>query len=333
MNKRLTAVAAALAVLTTPAFGASALELYGKVNVTVQNTDIDSAGGDKWELKSNASRFGIKGELGIDEGFAGFYQLEWEVDPADNANGSTDNIKSRNQYVGLKGSAGQILVGRSDTPMKLAQNKIDLFNDLDGDLKAIFNGEIRANNIVHYTTPSFGGFKVNVASLFQEKVDTPAATDNDQDGFLDATSISLEWSNKDFYVALALDDNIGYTRANKRQGYLDGAQTTRAVVQYKIGDFQLGGMWQNHDNSQSGAAKIDEDGMLVSLAYNINSNLALKVQHGTADIIAKGGEQTSFGVDYKLAKNVMVFGFYTEETADGTNADKAYLGGGLEVKF
>jgi len=63
MNLRLTLLAAAVATVAAPTYAASALELYGKLNVTVQNTDTDTGAaastGDIWELKSNASRLGV----------------------------------------------------------------------------------------------------------------------------------------------------------------------------------------------------------------------------------------------------------------------------------
>ncbi|NQD38467.1 porin [Permianibacter sp. IMCC34836] len=338
MKMRLTLLAAAMATLSAPTFAASALELYGKLNVTVQNTDLDTgdtdanADGDVWEAKSNASRLGVKGELGIDDGFSAFYQAEWEVDSTETGGASTP-FKSRNIGVGLRGRAGQILVGRWDTPLKLAQGKVDLFNDLDGDIKAIFTGETRASNIVSYSSPKIaGGLVFNVSSILQEKVDAGTPSTENQDGPLDATSISVEWQGSNLFLALAMDQD------HNTGTYAEDSKTTRLVATYKLGDFQLGGLYQKQEDG----ADFDEDGMLLSVAYNVNEDNTIKLQHGESDIGSKGqigaegGEQTFLGWDHKLAKNIMVFAFYGEQTFDvlsATYPEKTFLAGGLEVKF
>jgi predicted porin len=64
------------------------------------------------------------------------YLFEWQVDLTDNSD--SDNIQSRNQYVGLKGDLGTFLLGRNDTVLKNSQGKIDLFSDYVADLKGLW---------------------------------------------------------------------------------------------------------------------------------------------------------------------------------------------------
>ena len=45
----------------------------------------------------------------------------------------------------------------------VAQKKIDLFNDLEGDIKNTFEGENRVSNIVIYRTPNLSNFTSMVA--------------------------------------------------------------------------------------------------------------------------------------------------------------------------
>ena len=144
-----------LAVLSAPVV--ADVTVYGKANVTIQNSDEGE--GSFTELKSNASRFGLKGSEVISEssGLQVVYKLEWQVDMSD-ASG-TGNLKSRNQFVGLKGGFGEVLVGRNDTALKQSQGKIDLFNDLEGDIKNVFEGENRLGDSVTYVSPSFSNVK------------------------------------------------------------------------------------------------------------------------------------------------------------------------------
>ena len=53
-------------------------KLYGKVNVSVVNSDSGSE--DTWKLNSNASRIGLKGSTQVSEGLTVFYKTEFQVD-------------------------------------------------------------------------------------------------------------------------------------------------------------------------------------------------------------------------------------------------------------
>ncbi|MEL7307146.1 MAG: porin, partial [Pseudomonadota bacterium] len=90
------------------------------------------------------------------------YKFEFGVDvsDADSKGDNEDNITARNQYVGVKGSFGQVVIGRNDTAMKQSQGKVDLFNDLEADIKNGFKGENRLGNTISYASNDFSGFKV-----------------------------------------------------------------------------------------------------------------------------------------------------------------------------
>ncbi|HEX4910549.1 MAG TPA: porin, partial [Permianibacter sp.] len=224
--------------------------------------------------------------------------------------------------------------------LKLAQGKVDQFNDLEfADMKFIFNGEVRANNTISYSSPKIAdGLVFNIASLLQEKVDTDASsTDDDQDGLFDVLSYSVEWQGKDLFASVSVMDNYGLDTAQK-DIYQDGGKTTRAVATYKIGPVQLGAMWQEYEEQtgtdSNGDGEIsDTDGMLLSVAYTFAEKHTLKLQHGQSDIKLDGGEQNYFGYDYKAAKNVTLFAVVGDQSQDADDKDKSYLAGGLKVVF
>ena len=67
----------------------------------------------------------------------------------------------------MKGSFGTLKLGTHDTPLKLAQLKADLFNDLKGDIKNITDGEnkIKRKSFVLYSSfPSF--ITTNIEKLY-----------------------------------------------------------------------------------------------------------------------------------------------------------------------
>lgn len=295
-----------------PAF--AGIDVYGKANITVQNSD--DGGVSQVELKSNASRFGVKGDEILGETLKVIYQFEWEVDP-DGKSGA-DNFSARNQFVGLAGSFGTIKVGRHDTALKTAQGDFDLFNDLEGDIKNVFNGENRLGNYIGYTTPEFAGaFSVTV-NLFPGE---DAAAGND--GIADGTSVSLNYETETIYAALARDSGIDG----------DDVDTTRAVGGYKFGAAQVNLIYQVTD-----AGATDGDGYGASFAWKFGKN-TFKLQYADADIYQVAGfedmleKQASVGLDHKLGDSTKLFGFYTTGDVAATGESNDYFGLGIQHKF
>ena len=300
-----------LALLSGLSFNALAeVDIYGKANVTVQSSDDGE--GSFTEIKSNASRFGLKGSEKISDGLEAVYKFEFQVDVSDaDSKGDDDNISARNQYVGFKGGFGQVVMGRNDTALKQAQGKLDLFNDLEGDIKNTFKGENRLGNSVSYASNSYEGFKVLASFIAEDDVDA-------KNGY----SVALTYGDAGLkksavYAAIAADSEV------------NGYDVVRATVQGKIEDFRLGAMYQTQEKVDGSA---EADGYLVNAAYLMGSN-TFKVQYQTMDFDDSDDKSAvSVGVDHKLNKNLKVFGFYSSFDMDN-NVDQDYLGLGMEYKF
>ncbi|QWF32196.1 porin [Pseudoalteromonas sp. SiA1] len=300
-----------LALLSGLSFNALAeVDIYGKANVTVQSSDDGE--GSFTEIKSNASRFGLKGSEKISDGLEAVYKFEFQVDVSDaDSKGDKDNISARNQYVGFKGGFGQVVIGRNDTALKQAQGKLDLFNDLEGDIKNTFKGENRLGNSVSYASNSYEGFKVLASFIAEDDVDA-------KNGY----SVALTYGDAGLkksavYAAIAADSEV------------NGYDVVRATVQGKIEDFRLGAMYQTQEKVDGSA---EADGYLVNAAYLMGSN-TFKVQYQTMDFDDSDDKSAvSVGVDHKLNKNLKVFGFYSSFDMDN-NVDQDYLGLGMEYKF
>jgi len=289
--------------------------VYGKLNLTLDAVDQDN-GDDQWELNSNASRFGVKGK-GAAGDLTAFYTLEWEVDIADNSKGSTDNIKSRNQFVGLRGDFGEILAGRNDTPLKKAQQKIDIFSDGAMDMKTALNGENRISGVVQYTTPKVNGFKAKVALIPGEDTGT-------NDGIADGVSTGFEFKTGDLLLSAAFDSGIDG----------DDTDTMRIAASYKLDDLKLGFIYQDTDVAGSSA-----DAYLASLAYTMDKTV-FKVQHVNSDIWSTGVSSkvkyetmTSVGIDYKYAKKTTFVGYYGMSEEGATGDEDSIFGIGVVQKF
>jgi len=298
-STKVLASAIALAV-ATPALAAD-VEVYGKANVSFQYADEGTDG--YTDFKSNASRFGLKGDYKLDDGLTVVYKYEMQIDLADEA--GEDNLKSRNQYVGLKGSFGEILIGRNDTMLKQSQGKIDLFNDYNGDLKKTWKGENRMGDSLTFKTKKFNNFQFGVTYIAEDEA-------NGQDGISTALMYGDKTLKKtNFYAAVAYDKDV--------KGY----EIARAVGHFKVGGVKLGFGVQNQEDG-SGS---DKSGYLANLAYPMDKT-TFKAQYQTIE----DDSTASIGVDYKLGKKTKIFAWLTNFDSEMSD-DKTYLAIGIEHKF
>lgn len=285
--------------------------VYGKLWISVESQD--TASGTEVDMVSNASRLGIKGSMDFGEGIEAIYQAEYEVDPVDGtADESKDRtFKQRNSFVGLKGSMGTIFLGKHDTATKKSQKKIDLFNDLAGDIKNILQGENRMSDLVGYTTPKINGF----SATFNAIKGTEGLGD---DSIGDSTSTSISYDSENFYIALAFDSE------------LKGYDSTRLTLQIPFNRSQLGIMFQDSKKLSTG---VEEDGYVISFSQKVGDKGTLKFQQAESDMKLDSGKQFSFGYDYKLSSKAKAFFFFTDLSGDNTSKEKEITGIGFEYKF
>ena len=285
--------------------------VYGKLWISVESQD--TASGTEVDMVSNASRLGIKGSMDFGEGIEAIYQAEYEIDPVDGtADESKDRtFKQRNSFVGLKGSVGTIFLGKHDTATKKSQKKIDLFNDLAGDIKNILQGENRMSDLVGYTTPKINGF----SATFNAIKGTEGLGD---DSIGDSTSTSISYDSENFYIALAFDSE------------LKGYDSTRLTLQIPFNRSQLGIMLQDSEKLSTG---VEEDGYVISFSQKVGDKGTLKFQQAESDMKLDSGKQFSFGYDYKLSSKAKAFFFFTDLSGDNTSKEKEITGIGFEYKF
>ncbi|CCQ10178.1 putative outer membrane porin [Pseudoalteromonas luteoviolacea B = ATCC 29581] len=282
------------------------VDVYGRANVSVQSSDEGE--GSTTEIKSNASRFGVKGSEKLDNGLEVIYKMEFQVDVADDEG---DNIKARNQYVGLKGGFGEVVVGRNDTAFKQSQGKLDLFNDLEGDIKRLFKGENRLGDTVSYKSMDLNGFRFLATYIAKDTSDGKSGV---------STAVTYGDSglkNSNVYVSLAADSEV--------KGY----DAVRFGVHTKVSGVKLGAMYQTQEKVDGTA---DADGYLLNAAYSMGAN-TFKVQYQTMDVDgADSLDGISLGIDHKLSKEAKLYGFYSTFDADSQTED-TYFGIGMQYSF
>ena len=344
MKKNLLAIAvgAALAAPMVPGMAqADGPKVYGKVNVSLENQDYDPGpaapkNDDEWELNSNASRLGVKGDFDLDVGdLKAIYKAEFEISVDDGDKGG-QTFAQRNIYGGFEGAFGTLKAGKFDTPTKTAQMDVDQFNDLSGDIKNIAAGENRVSNIIQYSTPKLGDMvTLNLAFIPNEDNDDFDGDGENENGLADSTSVSLVLEQDGFYAAVSHDTDMQDELVVDETGTSPVIDITRVAAGMDMNQFELGALYQLAEESEGDG---EENSYVVSGAYKID-RVKLKAQYGRVegDKTDNEGTQYAFGADYKLAKNSKVYAYFNElKYEDGTSGDeekKRTLGVGMEHKF
>ncbi len=301
MNKFSLCLGAILSFALVSGVQAQEVDFYGKINLSYQYSDED--GDTERELKSNASRVGVQGGQKLSDELEVFFKLEWQVDVADL--GGDDNLKSRNQYIGLKGSFGQIIAGRNDTMLKQSQGKVDLFNDYEADLKSRWKGENRLSETLTYITPEFDRFSAGVTYIIDDEV-TGTSAFSYQLRYGDPSLKKTDW-----YASMAFDDDV------------KGVDVLRMIVSTKIADTVIG-VGAQRQRLQDGDT---DNGWLISAKRKWHkANLKLQLQSMDSDT------SSSFGIDYPLAKNTKLYAWYTYGN-EAQAVDNQWLALGMEYKF
>ncbi|GAW94768.1 MULTISPECIES: porin [Colwellia] len=299
---------------TVPAMAAS-VDIYGRADVSVQSSD--DGDGRFTEIKSNASRLGFKGTHELSEGLEVVYKAEFEVD----IDGDGETFKTRNQYIGLRGFFGEVLLGKNDTMLKQSQGKVDIFSDYNGDIKHLWVGENRLSDTISYKSPKFKGLQFGLTYMAEDEIDAE-----------DAYSMAVFYGDKNLkksniYAAVAFDSDV---KGKSKDGAVSGHfETMRVTVSGKIAGVTLGLMLQNQEEIATGA---EMDGVMVSAKYSFD-NITLKGQFQAADHkVGDSRNGITAGIDYKLAKSTKLYVFYTSFDLDSAN-DEDYLAAGIQYKF
>ena len=289
---------------------------YGKANLSINRTDQNNT--NDVDLNSNASRIGVNGSKPISDNLKAVYQIEYEIFLDDGTDSDEDEFKQRNSFIGLEGDFGKVIVGKHDTLVKLAQGKVDQFNDLsNGDIKNLLQGENRASNIIIYTSPVYNGFTTKFAFVPDEE-----PTEND-----DMISASIR------YQLGSLTLNAAHEDGRTIDSTVDSL--TRVTAEYKFDNLSLGVLYQKADEINN-----DQDAFIFSGNYKLKDGLIAKFQYGESDDEEEKTKQIAVGADFKLNKQVKLFTYYSDisdyrsiDAGVASYNDNQTIAAGLEVKF
>lgn len=308
------ALAFALAIAVSPCTVSASdlIDFYGKLDISYDALD---PGEERWQ--NNVSRVGVRGGLALSEETRLLYQLEQGIDPVHGGLTRDTFFSMRNTFVGVEHERfGKLMVGTYDSPLKLAQGKIDVFNDHLGDIQTLFAGEIRARDSISYTSPLLGDI-VTARLLF-----VPA-----DDDFGNSHSLSLEYDKGGVFWAFAAD--IDMRKNDQRVARTMVHDSFRATLVVPFEAWQLGTMIQTSRLDDPGSLHDWEFGFTISASKTIAPFL-LQAQYSASDILVPDGRQLLFGLSTSITKDLRAYGIVSFlDRGDSQNAASL----GLEFKF
>ena len=256
MNKKSTYPALAIvSAMTVPmALQAQDLTVYGKMHYSIDYADATNLGGaddEDWATApSRASRLGVKGTEDLGNGMKAIFKIESQVGAV---------LGGRNTYVGLSSDKGTLLLGRHDTPYKVATGKIGLFGDTAADSNVVM-GTVQSNGgyslsyderrplLAMYVSPNMNGFSI-AAAVTSNSVAEAAGNDETE-----GASLAAMYNNGPFFAALAYEtyeDGAAVfgnaSGTNAAAGNNTDSDAVKIGLGYKANGFSVGFIHENID--------------------------------------------------------------------------------------
>lgn len=315
MNKKLLALAIAAALAPVAAMADSGnVQIGGVMHVSV---DSLSNGTDRnTNVSSNSSKIVFNGKEDLGNGL----KAVWEVTSYVRLDNSGSTLGDGNTYAGLAGNFGTAILGKHDTPMKLAGRKVDLFGDQIGDSRNMISnggiGDLRPQNVVAYISPTMGGFHGAIAHV--TNVDNNAAANN----------ATTAWSLLGMYEAGPAMAGLAYEKHNVDGTNADPHQW-RLVGGYSFGDVKLVGSYQKATDlgAVSGA---DRKVWGLGAAYKMGATTIKGQYYKAGDLNGASNTDASMfalGADYSLSKRTTTYVAYAKTSNSDLAAFGAFGGG------
>ena len=320
MTKTTRVMLAVLAVCgTSAAMAQSSVNIYGRVNTSVEHQKLGNASATG--MVSNSSFIGFRGTEDLGNGLKAGFVLESQFN---SDNGSADggmNFK-RNSEVNLSGNFGMLRMGSFDAySYTVTADTISMFNHDTGTTADMLYGYTAGRgNTIAYRTPDIAGLNAEVQYRFGEKAGAPAY--EDKGGW----DLGVNYANGPFGVG------FGYTQ--DKADSLTTPDTSKAQQyalrgSYTVGDLTLGAYYQKQKLEIS-SVTAKRDAYRLAAMYTIGAS-ELHASVGQASKVKVNGTklgdsatQWTLGYNYNLSKRTKVYAFYTNlNHVDAANSNPA----------
>ena len=338
MNKNLIALAVGATIAAAPIVATQAdVKLWGRLEVEIVgvdggdansqgNFDNDTQMGDA----NGMSRWGIDGSKDLGNGMKAIGRYAFKMNPSDGSGGGISG--ARDQWVGLKGGWGAIILGRQPTPYKMNGGvKWDPYVATFMQARAgggmsggAYGHESFVNDVMTYASPKFAGIKFQVGYV-------PDQTSGN-DGTLTAGGTGT-WGPIDVIAAYTAKNNEGAddTKQGKVGVRYKGNGLT-AAIQYEDVD-SVGGIKVNGNKLTTvGAGSI----LFLNLGYKFGNTLiagnwgTVDADNVTTGVAGQDVDYWAIGARYYFAKKVSTYIGYANTKTD---TDYSMFGAGLRYDF
>ncbi|MEA1890044.1 MAG: porin [Pseudomonadota bacterium] len=341
MNKNLIALAVGATIAAAPIVATQAdVKLWGRLQVelvgldggdanTQGNFDNQTEMGDA----SGMSRWGIDASKDLGNGLKAVGRYAFKMNPSNGAAQGT-----RDQWVGLKGGFGAVILGRQPTPYKMNGGvKWDPYVATFMQARAgggmsggAIGHESFVNDVIAYASPKFAGINFQIGYVADEN---PTASGTGANGSVTAGGTGVwgpveviaaynNFRNRGTEVAEGGDDVKQWKVGARYKG-----NGLTAAIQYEDVD-AVGGIKVNGNKLTSvGAGSI----LFLNLGYKFGNTL-IAGNWGTTDADNDGQDVDYYaiGARYYFAKKVSTYvGFANTKT----DTDYSMFGAGLRYDF
>ena len=284
--KRLALVAALAAATAAPAFAQSSLQVYGRLNVSVERQRQQNE--TEMVLQNNSSRIGFKGTEDLGGGLKALFQIEHGFNPDTGAaTGGAGGFWARESWVGLGGGFGTLRLGNTPSGTYFATaDYVSMHNhDTGTSSDMLYAYLMRDTNKISYTTPTFGGFNAEFQYSLKEA-----------DGVENAWEIAANYDMGPLHLGGGYvkngDDKLGVIRAL-----------------YEMGAFTFGGYYERDDFDGEDRNNVRLSAMYTMGASEFHANVGFAGDIGDTD--DSSAQQYTLGYNYNLSKRTKLFAFYT----------------------
>lgn len=300
----------ALAVLAASgaAMAQSSVTLFGIVDTNVAYVNKDAAGDSRYGLGTSGaytSRLGLRGTEDLGGGLKAGFWLEGEIF-GDDGNASGFNFKRRST-VSLSGNFGEVRLGRDQVPTFQKLTSYDLFSATGiGQFMGFRNwaagqgaddNGIRANNLISYYTPNFGGFNAGFGYAFDEKQT--------------ADSVGRYIGGYVAYDNGPLSASLGLAQQKTAVG---GLATDRDEItlgaSYNFGVAKLTGLLQQTKFKRDIGGDIKTNSYMLGASAPVGGVGEVKLQYALYDqkAIDSKAHQITLGYVHNLSKRTALYG-------------------------
>ncbi|TCO83356.1 putative porin [Plasticicumulans lactativorans] len=250
--------------------------LYGSIRLGVNYTHNRSADTRFWDVRNDASRFGVRGDEALGGGLSAVYQYEFGVNADGTGSGSPFN--ERTSWVGLKGGFGTLTLGNQLSPYYLTVGLAERWRSDGFALGYYYLGvPHRITDSLMYTSPEWKGFTGYLAVVANGSGPGSALLRNAPmaawAGVGPGVRIDTEdKSGIDLYDLALAYRNGGLTLgAAYRDDYAGGFSVWGLAASYETGPVSLTGAWHQADVARIGADDTRPSVLELVAEYSIGA--------------------------------------------------------------